>query len=296
MKPLVAEWPRIPVTARAVLTGLIVMLAGQFPWSILIAVNLRSPQSPPWAVPVMALYLILYWRYLNGWGWPPGNAKKRRDSLRAPGLPGNVWLWAMSSGVLAVAAAVMLQGAYSRLIPLPAAIPPHALPYPWFTVLLALLMSGAVAGIAEEAGFRGYMQAAIERARGPVAAIAIVSIVFAAIHFTHGVGNTLPRLPYYLAISIIYGILAYRTGSILPGLVIHAAGDALEYIVVWQWGIRQAAPLIWQSGPDVAFWRDLGLGLVLGIAAVWAYKSLTRVSFANAAPSDFVSHAGDGTQ
>src|ERR1017187_6375250 len=117
MKPLVAVWLRIPVTARAVLTGLVVMLAGQFPWSILIVVNLKSPQSPPWAVPIMALYLILYWRYLNGWGWPHSTAQKRRDSFRPRGLPGNVWLWAMASGVFAVAAAVMLQGAYSRLIP-----------------------------------------------------------------------------------------------------------------------------------------------------------------------------------
>jgi len=276
MNPLAAVWPRIPLTARAVVTGLVVMLAGQFPWSILIAVNLKSPQSPPWAVPVMALYLILYWRYLNGWGWPPGNAQQRRNNFRARGLPRNVWFWAMSSGVFAVAAAVMLQGAYSRLIPLPPALAAHALPYPWFTVLLALSMSGAVAGIVEEAGFRGYMQSAIEPGHGPVAAIAIVSIVFAAIHFTHGVSSTLPRLPYYLALSVIYGILAYRTGSILPALVIHAGGDALEYVVVWRRGIRQAAPLIWQSGPDLAFWRDLGLGLALGIAAVWAYKSLTR--------------------
>jgi hypothetical protein len=74
---------------------MIVMWAGQFPWPVPIAANLQSPQSPPWAVPVMALYLILYWRCLNGWGWPPANSQTRRDSFRARGLPGNVWLWAM---------------------------------------------------------------------------------------------------------------------------------------------------------------------------------------------------------
>jgi uncharacterized membrane protein (Fun14 family) len=41
---------------------------------------------------------------------------------------------------------------------------------------------------------------------------------------------------------------------------------------------KKAALVIWQSGPDVAFWRDLGLGMVLGMAAVWAYKSLTRAA------------------
>jgi hypothetical protein len=139
-------------------------------------------------------------------------------------------------------------------------------------------MGGAVAGICEEAGFRGYMQSAIERAYGPAAAIAVVSLVFAAIHFTHGVGSTLPRLPYYLAISVIYGLLTYRTGSILPALVIHSGGDALEYLVVWRWGLPHPAPLVWQSGPDVALWRDLGLGLALSIAAAWVYLSLTRAT------------------
>jgi len=148
--------------------------------------------------------------------------------------------------------------------------------YPWFTLLPALSMGGIVAGIAEEAGFRGYMQSAIERQYGPVVAIAIVSSIFAAIHFSHGFSRTLPRLPYYLAISVIYGVLTYRTGSILPALVIHAGGDALQYLAVWRWGVPQSGPLIWQSGPDGAFWRDLGLGAVLGIAAVWALKSPTR--------------------
>jgi membrane protease YdiL (CAAX protease family) len=225
----------------------------------------------------MALYLTLYWRYLNGWGWPLKGAQMRRDSLRARALPGNVWLRAMAAGMLAVAAAVMLQNVYGRLVPLPAAIAPDFSPYPWYTLLLALSMGGAVSGIAEEAGFRGYMQSAIEREHGPVVAIAVVSLAFAAIHFTHGVGSTLPRLPYYLTISVIYGMLTYRTGSILPALAIHAGGDALEYLIVWRWGVRHAAPLIWQSGPDAAFWRELGLGLVLGMAAVWAYKGLRRV-------------------
>src|ERR1035441_5630433 len=217
MNPAGAVWPRVPVVIRAVLAGLVVMAAGQFPWSFLIVANLRhDPHSPPWAVPVMALYLTLYWRYLNGWGWPRRSAQMRRDRLRARGLPGCVWLGAMASGVLAVAAAVVLQNAYSRLVPLPAATLTDTSRYPWSTVLLVLLMGGAVAGIAEEAGFRGYMQSAIERIHGPVAAIAVVSLTFAAIHFTHGVGSKVSRLPYYLAISVIYGMLTYRTGSIPP--------------------------------------------------------------------------------
>ena len=90
MNPAGAVWLRVLVVVRAVLTGLVVLVAGQFPWSILIVVNLRHPHSPPRAVPMMALYLTLYWRYLNGWGWPLRSAQMRRDRLRARGLPGSV--------------------------------------------------------------------------------------------------------------------------------------------------------------------------------------------------------------
>src|ERR1039457_7279354 len=109
MNPAGAVWPRVSVVVRAVLTGLLVMAAGQFPWVILIVANLRhDPHSPPWAVPVMALYLTLYWRYLNGWGWPRRSGQMRRARLRARGLPGSVLLRMVASGVLAVAELVVL--------------------------------------------------------------------------------------------------------------------------------------------------------------------------------------------
>lgn len=266
----------VPIVVRAVLAGLAVMVAGQLPWSVLIFANLRFPRSPPWAVPLMACYLALYWRYLNGWGWPRASAGARRDCFRAHGLPLAVWLRAMATGVSALAAAVLLQEVYGRLVRLPVPSVQHWAAYPWYTLLPALLMSGAVTGLAEEAGFRGYMQSMLERERGPVLAIAVVLIAFAAVHFSHGINSTLPRVPYYLAIAVIYGVLTYRTGSILPALVIHAGGDALEYLIIWRWGIPNPAPLIWQSGPDGAFWRDLGGGLVLCCAAFWAYESLCR--------------------
>jgi ABC-2 type transport system permease protein/sodium transport system permease protein len=228
---------RVPVVIRAVLLGLAVMSAGQLPWSVLITANLRFRPSTPWAVPIMAGYLALYWCYLNGWGWPRQYAQTRRDRFRARGLPATVWFKAMAAGVSAVAAAVILQQAYGRLVRLPIPPVPDLSAYPSFTVLSALLMSGIVAGFAEEAGFRGYMQSMIEREHGPVLAIAIVSIAFAAIHFSHGISYTLPRVPYYVAISVIYGVITYRTGSILPALLIHASGDALEYLIIWRSGI-----------------------------------------------------------
>ena len=269
-------WRHVPLPVRAILIGLAVMMAGQLPWSFLVTANLRTSPSAPWAAAAMAAYLTLYWRYLNGWGGPQASAESRHERFRARGLPLALWARAMAAGVLAVAAAVMLEAAYSRFVSVPSAAPSsHTAAYPWFTVLLLLMTSGAVAGIAEEAGFRGYMQSILERAYGPAVAIAIVSVVFAAIHFTHGVSTTLPRLPYYLAVSAIYGLLTYRTGSILPALTIHAGGDALEYLVVWQRGAArvQSTALLGGGG---TFWMELAGGLVMGAAAVWFYRNLPR--------------------
>jgi len=233
MSALGELWRRTPAVVRAILIGLTVALAGTLPWAGLAGVILRSPQSPPWEVPVMALYLVLFWRYLNGWGWPKSTSTFRRESLRARSLSSEVWASAMAAGILALTVVVALQSAFAQLLHMPGSREPALSAYPWYTVLPALVMGGAVAGIVEEAAFRGYMQSMIESKYGPVFAISVVSVVFAANHFGHGVAQTLPRLPFYFAVGVIYGVLTYRTGSILPALVIHAAGDVLEFLMTW---------------------------------------------------------------
>jgi membrane protease YdiL (CAAX protease family) len=146
--------------------------------------------------------------------------------------------------------------------------------YPFFTLLCVLLMSATVSGMTEEAGFRGYMQRMIARRHGSLVASIIVAVAFGFSHLTHGWEHTLPRLPYYLAVSLIYSGLVYLTGSILPGLIIHACGDALEFMIVWRVGLPTARPLIWQTGPDAAFWMCCGLGAFFGFAAFLAFRMI----------------------
>jgi len=40
----------------------------------------------------------------------------------------------------------------------------------------------------------------------------------------------------------------------------------------------QTAPLIWESGPDAVFWRNVGLGVVCALAAGWAFHQLKIVT------------------
>jgi hypothetical protein len=62
----------------AVLTGVLVLLAGNLPWAGfgriggLPAQNFRAGVVVPWAIIPMALYLWAYWRFISGaWAATP---------------------------------------------------------------------------------------------------------------------------------------------------------------------------------------------------------------------------------
>lgn len=267
-------WLRVPVPARAVAVGLAVTLAAEIPWSALIGSNLKLSPSLPWSAPAMAVYLVFYWRYCDGWGWPAATASLRHRRFRAGAIPAQSWFWAMAAGVPAVASAVWLMLAWSGVVRIPSPIGPDVSSYPWWTVFLTVLMGAAVSGISEEAAFRGYIQSALEKWAGPATAIFVTSLFFGLAHFSHGAAFAFPRLPYYLAIGAIYGVLTWRTGSILPAMVLHAGGNALDYPLVLKLRPQLAAPLIWQSGPDGAFVRNAALGFVCALAAGWSFHKL----------------------
>lgn len=140
-----------------------------------------------------------------------------------------------------------------------------------------MLISAIVAGVAEELGFRDYMQGGIEQRHGPV--VAILGGLFGFVNFSHPeVGLIL--LPYYLAVATVYGALAYLTNSIYPSMVLHAGGNIPGSIDLfahgqaeWQSPARPE-PLIWQSGPDASFWIGCALMLLVGTLTILAYAGL----------------------
>ena len=86
------------------------------------------------------------------------------------------------------------------------------------------IMGGVTAGVVEEMAFRGYMQTGIER-HDRENAVWLTSLVFAASHITQGLSAVLTLGPGLFIASLLYGILARRTGTILPGMAIHVTGD-----------------------------------------------------------------------
>jgi membrane protease YdiL (CAAX protease family) len=276
-------WVRLPVLVRPVLTGLAVAAAGTLPWAMLVSANTKYLSALPWAVPIMAVYLWLFWRYVRGEGWPPSTAAARRTNARANTLPGDLWGPALLAGVLGLVGVLLLEGVLGRLVRLPQQRELDVTRYPILTVLLWVVMSGVVAGVVEETALRGYLQRPIERRHGPVIAILVTGSLFGFVHFTHP-EVALVLLPYYLAVAAVYGALAFLTDSTLPSMVLHGGGNvfsALDLFVrgrsEWQLTTTPKA-LIWESGLDAAFLANAAALAGVGAVAVWAFAQLAHAT------------------
>jgi hypothetical protein len=124
-----------------------------------------------------------------------------------------------------------------------------------------------------------------------VIAIVVAGAFFGLVHFSHPeVGLVL--LPFYLAVAAVYGALTFFTDSTRPSMVLHAGGNILGALDLftrgrseWQLG-AEPAPLVWETGPDAAFWGTLAALLIVGSVTVWAYAVLAAASrAARAAPA-----------
>jgi membrane protease YdiL (CAAX protease family) len=272
----------LPIVFQAVLMGMAVLLAGTMPRNFLFAANLRLYPNLPWAVPLTALYIWFFWSYLNGSGPPDSTSHQRRTSLRASSLSGATWAWALIAGGLGIVALVLALQIVNRLILLPPQTLPDLARVPGTTVIALLLMAAPVAGIVEEAAFRGYMQGPIERQHGLVVAILITGTMFAVAHL-----DFTPILwPYYVAVAAIYGTVTSITRSILPAIVLHTSGNLYSNFDLWRHGQAEwqagsePTTLIWQNGPDASFWMTSASLLVVGAVMSWAFvrlKSSVRV-------------------
>lgn len=280
MITVLALWRRLPVVVRAVVAGWLVTSVGTGLWVLLTLANQKYFTGVPWAMLPAAGYLWLFWRYLRGEGWPRETAAARRESLRANDLSPDVWGASIGAGLVGLVWVLVVQMVLNRMVRLPQQIIPDTSHIPAVTLVGLLFMAAIVAGVVEEAAFRGYMQSPIDRRHGPIAAILITGAMFGFAHFAHP-EVTLVLMPYYLAVAAVYGGLAYITNSILPSLVLHAGGNMFMFLA--QLGARRsewqatAQPLVWETGPDATFVMTMVAAVVLGAATFWAYSGLAAV-------------------
>lgn len=229
---IVRFWDRIPIVARAILVGFLVFaIVGSVAWT---AILILVPT--PWTIGAMAIVLVVYLRYFSGSWWPKATTESRRVRFRATKLPMRVWKWSLIAALLA---AVLLESSLVitfRIIEFPAEAWTLAYDFadaPIWQVWSFILMAALVAGITEEVGFRGYMQVPLEVRYGPSVGIAIVSTVFVAAHLHQAWAGGGGILIMLFGISVLWGILARVSGSLIPGMISHTVADIVNFSYWW---------------------------------------------------------------
>jgi membrane protease YdiL (CAAX protease family) len=223
-------WNSLPVIVRAVLSGLFVSSVGVFVWG-----GMLSRFQSAWVILPMIFFLWVYWKFFSGsWG-SSRLAENRKTWFRSTSLSVSTWKWGTAAAIFFV---LIVQSSFVitfRLIEFPAAkftADYGALDsFPLWATWAILIMSSIVAGICEETGFRGYMQAPLEKKYGPVTAIIITSVLFTMIHLSHTWAA--PILPHIFFASVLLGILAWRSGSLIPGIIGHSILDIFDYSIWW---------------------------------------------------------------
>jgi membrane protease YdiL (CAAX protease family) len=197
------------------LVGFLVSSVGIAVWSLLLKVL-----PAPWSVLAMVPVLGVYWKLFTG-RWVGRVILLRGTQLGAALL-----------FVLIVQASFVVTFC---LIPFPAerftADYKELERMPVWTAWSLIVMGSIVAAICEETGFRGYMQTPLQKRYGPKAAIVSTSIFFTLIHLSHS--WALPILPHIFFASVLLGLLAWRSGSLLPGIIGHAILDIFDYSCWW---------------------------------------------------------------
>jgi membrane protease YdiL (CAAX protease family) len=150
--------------------------------------------------------------------------------------------------------------------------------YPWWTLISMLIAISAVAGVVEEAGYRGYMLSGIERRHGWTVAILVTGFAFFFDHYLSHAYATFAFLPFFLAVSTLHGLLVYATRSILPSVVLHTVADLI--VIPIQYGLvgNPSVASVWTVGTDLSFWILVAMAVIFGLAAVPAFRKLARVS------------------
>ena len=222
-------WGRIPLVVRAILLGFAVSTLGIGVW---VACLMVIP--PPWWFLVMSGLLWTYWKYFSGSWWPASTVEYRRASFRETRLPVADWRLGLVAAASFVVVFQSILVVNFRIVELPAEALTSEYDFAGMPVWLAwlgIVMASLVAGICEEVGYRGYMQVPLERRYGPATAIAVVVVVFLAAHLHQA------WLPPFLIAGIIgsvmLGMLAWASRSLIPGMIGHTVMDIFNFSYWW---------------------------------------------------------------
>lgn len=223
-------WMKIPLILRSILLGFSVSSLGVGIWVLMVTT------MPQWAVPAMAAILIFYWMYFSG-KWSPSSTQAFRSvCIRQTKLKKPVWTW----GLLAsLSLFILMHMSWSFMFRLYEFQPEifktssYLNELPALTSWSIIIMASLVAGICEEVGFRGYMQAPLEQKYGPVVGISITSIIFVVVHLHQAWAGGFAAVMIIFGMSFMIGYLAYATKSLLAGIIAHVTFDIINFSYWW---------------------------------------------------------------
>jgi membrane protease YdiL (CAAX protease family) len=229
-----SRWARLPISLRAIISGLLITLAAVNVWPLLL-LNFGVPLAA--FAETIFLGLFLWW---TGGGGPPRTTEAARATVfRSGTLSPRQWFWGLIAAfffAVTIHASIVL---LFRFVSFPMAAFRHgydlsfipSLPLRW----LAVVASATSAGICEETGLRGYMQRPIEQRHGAPVAILISSLFFLALHLTKD-WATLGMVPIVFGAGILLGLLAWSSGSLIPNMLGHVLMD-IGLFAYWWTGI-----------------------------------------------------------
>ena len=266
-------WSKLPVSIRAILSGLVIALVPANVWPILL-VSLGTPAAA--LVEVIFLGFYLYWT--TGGGPPRKTRDSRQHAFRSRQLSREQWLWGIIGAIffaVTVHASIVV---LFRFVQFPLAafrrgydlsfIP--TLPLKW----LAVIVSAISAGVCEETGFRGYMQRPIEECYGAVIAIFISTVFFTVVHLNKA-WSLVAMVPIVFGAGLLLGLLAWSSQSLIPSIIGHVIMD-IGLFAYWWTGIAGefSARSLRETGIDGPFMIACATAFVSVLVTLFAISRL----------------------
>jgi membrane protease YdiL (CAAX protease family) len=236
--------------------------------------NVKLTPALPWSAVIMPIVLAGLGIFLAGRGWPRWGAAARRALVPLAPVSREAWIWSLAAGVVGVMALAGLWSVLGSLV----RVGPNALPdtggVPLWTAVPMLLVSIIAAPLTEELAFRGYAMGLLRRHFGPISAMLISSLMFAAAHLTHGLYPT--KLVIYFLVGLGLAATVWRTGSLLPAMIVHSFGDLVFFTLVWPHDVGRR--LVTEGGADAGFFMAVALTVVCSVLWYAAFRRLLQAT------------------
>lgn len=109
-------------------------------------------------------------------------------------------------------------------------------------VYLLTILATFTAPFVEEVVYRGLLYSAFQRSFGPIAAVAIVTMMFAGVHFFQYWGSP-GTLIMITLLSLVLTLIRKTSDNLLPCIVLHFLFNGLQSIVIIQESFNDATPV-----------------------------------------------------